>query len=161
MRRKDREITDLEEIKGIMDKCDVCRVGLFDEKYPYIVPLNFGYEQKDSALELYFHGAKEGKKLSLIKQNNKACFEMDCSHNLVVGEDACDYTMEFESVIGYGTIVLLEEEEKMDALKGLMKQYTKDSNLTYNPMDVKAVTVFKLVVEEITGKRLIHKSNLQ
>ncbi|MDF2474372.1 MAG: transporter [Anaerocolumna sp.] len=159
MRRKDREITDVEEILMIMDKCDVCRIALFDEEYPYIVPLNFGYEQKETGLELYFHGAKEGKKLSLIEKNKKACFEMDCSHNLVTGEDACDYTMEFESVIGYGSIVLLEEAEKMEALKGLMKQYTKDSNLKFNPGAVKAVTVFKLVVEQITGKRLIENVN--
>ena len=44
MRRKDREITDREEILAIIRKCDVCRIALNDGDYPYIVPLNFGLD---------------------------------------------------------------------------------------------------------------------
>ena len=40
MRRKDREITDFDEIMKIIDKCDTCRLALFDDEFPYIVPLN-------------------------------------------------------------------------------------------------------------------------
>lgn len=42
MRRKDREITEFEEIIDVMERCGVCRLALHDEEYPYIVPLNFG-----------------------------------------------------------------------------------------------------------------------
>lgn len=42
MRQKDREVTELQEIIAIMRRCDVCRLALNDEGYPYIVPLNFG-----------------------------------------------------------------------------------------------------------------------
>ena len=38
MRRKDREVTQPEEIFDIIKKCDVCRIAFFDEKFPYIVP---------------------------------------------------------------------------------------------------------------------------
>ena len=44
MRRKDREITDFDEIVSIIKRCDVCRLALNDEEFPYIVPLNFGLE---------------------------------------------------------------------------------------------------------------------
>ena len=44
MRRKDREITDFNEMLEIMKKCDVCRIALNDEEFPYIVPLNFGLD---------------------------------------------------------------------------------------------------------------------
>ena len=44
MRRKDREITDFNEIIEIIKKCDVCRIALNDEDFPYIVPLNFGLD---------------------------------------------------------------------------------------------------------------------
>ena len=65
---------------NIVKKCDVCRLALFDEDYPYIVPLNFGVDMEDEQMYLYFHCANQGKKLDLIKQNNKATFEMDCEH---------------------------------------------------------------------------------
>ena len=42
MRRKDREITDFDEMMKIIAKCDTCRLALFDDEFPYIVPLNFG-----------------------------------------------------------------------------------------------------------------------
>ena len=44
MRRSDREITDFQELITVMRGCDVCRLALHDEPYPYILPLNFGLE---------------------------------------------------------------------------------------------------------------------
>ena len=56
MRRKDREVTEIREIIEIIEKCDVCRLALFAEQYPYIVPLNFGFIYDGAMLTLYFHG---------------------------------------------------------------------------------------------------------
>ena len=61
MRRKDREITDKQDILEVMRKCDVCRIALHDGDYPYIVPLNFGLQVENDMPVLYFHGALEGK----------------------------------------------------------------------------------------------------
>lgn len=63
MRRKDREITDFNEIMKIIDKCDTCRLALIDEEYPYIVPLNFGVDVVDGQVYFYFHSANQGKKI--------------------------------------------------------------------------------------------------
>ena len=123
MRRKDREITDFNEIMNIINKCDVCRLALFDEDYPYIVPLNFGVDKEDDQLYLYFHCANQGKKLDLIKQNNKATFEMDCEHNIILYDERMSCTMGYASVIGHGEIEFVEDEDKFEALKILMKHY--------------------------------------
>lgn len=154
MRRKDREIKDNNEIIEIMKKCDVCRIALMDKQYPYILPLNFGIEYEEDRIKLYFHGAKEGKKLELIRENPYASFEMDCSHKLITGEKACDYTMEYESVIGYGTIEILPEDQTVYALSQLMKQYSSETSFEFNENYLRAVTVFCLNVEHMTGKRL-------
>ena len=152
MRRSDREITDLDKIVEIMRTCDVCRVAFFDEEYPYIVPLNFGLSYQDNKITLYFHGAREGKKLTLLNKNNAVCFEMDCSHQLVTGDRACDYSMNYESVIGFGSLTILESSEKRMALDAMMQQYTKDMNFTYGERELNAVTVLKLTVDQVTGK---------
>ena len=157
MRRKDREITDMNEIIEIMKKCGVCRLALFDEEYPYIVPLNFGMSAQSGKICLYFHGASSGKKLDLIKKCGKASFEMDCGHNLITGERACDYTMEYESVCGCGTVEILNDSEKTAALTSLMNQYDKKESHEFDEKEIKAVMVFKLNVENITGKRLVYK----
>lgn len=153
MRRKDREISDMEELLKIIRKCDVCRIALFDEDYPYIIPMNFGYSYTGDSLKLYFHGAKEGTKLTLMEKNPKAAFEMDCSHRLVTGEEACDYSMEYESVCGNGTIRILGPGQTVSALDILMKQYTEDTSLKYREAYLTSVAVMELTVEHISGKR--------
>jgi len=155
MRRLDREITDKTEIIKIIEKCDVCRLGLAENNIPYIIPLNYGYEYFDGKLILYFHGAKEGKKLDIIRKNPFACFELDCSHQLIEADEACAYTMEYESVIGNGEIYFCSEKsEKIKALKQLMNKYVKDKEFNFPDRMIESVVVFKLEVSEFTGKRL-------
>ena len=61
MRRKDREIVNHEELLKIIRKCVCCNLSLFDEEYPYVVPLSFGvmYEQE---VYIIFSWCKSGKK---------------------------------------------------------------------------------------------------
>lgn len=154
MRRKDREVNQFDEIIDIVKKCDVCRIAFHDGEYPYIVPLNFGFTVQGTDMELYFHCAKEGKKLELLSANPKVAFEMDCSHNLITGEKACDYTMEFESVCGTGVIEVLPEDHKIEALNHLMRQYSENTSFEFNEHHLRAVAVLRLKVNQITGKRL-------
>lgn len=152
MRRKDREITEFSEIMKIIDKCDACRLALFDQEFPYIVPLNFGTDICDGQLYLYFHCANEGKKLDLIKQNNKAAFEMDCEHNIILYEERMSCTMGYASVIGRGIIEFVDNENKFEALKMIMRHYHHES-FNFNTDMMKATTVFRLKVLDMAGKR--------
>lgn len=157
MRREDREITAFADIVQIMEKCDVCRLALFDEEYPYILPLNFGMQVEDEKVILYFHGATEGKKYDLIDQNNKVSFEMDCSHRLVTDEIKRSCTMEYESVIGQGKIEMISDaEEKYEALCVLMKHYHKE-DFAFNRDVILKTKVFKLTVQNMTGKKRMKK----
>ena len=94
MRRKDKEITDESEIESIIRNSLVCRLGLADNSTPYIVPLCFGY--KDN--RLYFHSAKEGRKIEILKRNNEVCFEFDDNLEVKAGKAACDWGMNFQEV---------------------------------------------------------------
>lgn len=77
MRRKDREVTDFETILGIIDECNIIRIGLADGDFPYIVPLNFAYTVSDQQIEFYVHGTMAGRKYELMNKNRKCSFEMD------------------------------------------------------------------------------------
>lgn len=154
MRRKDRQVNDMTELEGIIRRCDVCRLALADNQVPYVVPLNFGYELQNGTLFLYFHCAGAGRKLEIIKRNPLACFEMDCNHVLQEGEQACEYSMAFESIIGTGKVEFVENtEEKKDALNRIMEKYTGKADFNYQDAMLSAVTVLKLTAAEWTGKR--------
>jgi nitroimidazol reductase NimA-like FMN-containing flavoprotein (pyridoxamine 5'-phosphate oxidase superfamily) len=155
MRRKDREITETSEILTLIDQCKVCRLGLSENDRPYVIPLNFGYSFTDNVLTLFFHGAYEGKKIDILKKNNHACFEIDCEHELLTAETACGHSFAFASVIGFGTIEFITiAGEKTRALNILMKHQTgKDIDYNYSEAELNAVCVYKMTVEECTGKR--------
>ncbi|MDR2803706.1 MAG: pyridoxamine 5'-phosphate oxidase family protein [Treponema sp.] len=154
MRRKDREIIDINEKIKIIDKNKVCRLALSENNQPYIVPLNYGYSFENNILTLFFHSAIEGKKLQIIKKNNSACFEIDCDSGLIEGDEACKYSYAFKSVIGAGKIAVLEtKDEKINGLNELMKHQTgRNETFKFDEKAVEHVTVYKLIVDEFTGK---------
>ena len=152
MRRKDREITDFNELVKIMEKCDVCRLALNDGDYPYILPVNYGMQVENGKVTLYFHGAEKGRKYEVIEKDDRASVEMDCSHQLIFDEKKASCTMKYESVIGRGRIELLPEAEKMDALVRLTDRYHED-HFEFGTAIVPHTVVMKLTVEEMTGKR--------
>ena len=157
MRRSDREVKEFKDIVAIIEKCDVCRIALNNNGYPYILPLNFGMVVKDDKIELFFHGAMDGTKYDLIENDNRASFEMDCEHRLVTEIERGSCTMEYESVIGQGYIEMLSDEKKYDALCILMKHYHQE-NFPFNEAVMPHTKVFKLVVEKVTGKRRMKKN---
>ena len=149
MRRKEKEITDKSEIESIIRKSLVCRLGLADDGSPYIVPLCFGY--KDNSL--YFHSAKEGRKIEILKRNNDVCFEFDDNLEVQAGKAACDWRMKYRSVIGYGTASFIEDpEEKRKALDVIMAQYA-DGDFEYSEKLFEEALVIKVDISSMTGKK--------
>ncbi len=160
MRRSDREIVDFDAILAVIEQCRVCRVAFFDTGHPYIVPLNFGYETQGNELTLYFHSANTGKKLDLLHLNNQVAFEMDRPDEFIEGDKACASTMTYESVCGTGTIEIASQDEKIHGLTLIMRQYSDKQALIFDEKVLKNVTVLKLTVSRITGKRLKNEEEL-
>jgi nitroimidazol reductase NimA-like FMN-containing flavoprotein (pyridoxamine 5'-phosphate oxidase superfamily) len=149
MRRKEKEITEKAAIEAIIKKSLVCRLALSDNNSPYIVPLCFGYKDK----VLYFHSSQKGKKIDIIKKNQKVCFEFDTNTEIVKADNACHWTMKYRSVIGFGKAVLLEDtEEKRKAFNIIMSQYS-DGTFEYNDSILKKTFVIKVEIESMTGKQ--------
>ncbi len=151
MRRKEREITDRTEIERIIQKALVCRVGLSDGDSPYVVPVCFGF--KDDTL--YFHSAQEGKKIEILRKNNKVCFEMDIDTKLIEGEKGCDWGIQYTSIIGFGRASFIEDiEEKKKALQVLLEHYS-DKSYEFPEPSLGQVAVIKIQVESMTGKKTV------
>jgi len=159
MRRSEKEITDESAIEAIINASLVCRLALSDGDQPYIVPLSFGYQDK----VLYFHSALEGKKIDIIKINNRVCFEFDVNTEIIKAEKACKWGMKYQSVIGFGKAVLqsvigfgkavLVEniEEKQKALNIIFSHYS-DRNSQFPDKAIKKIAIIKIEIESMTGK---------
>ena len=153
MRRKDREVTDSAKIADIIDRCTCCRIGFNDEGEVYIVPLNFGCEIKDGAYVLYFHGAKEGRKIDLIRKSPKVGFEMDTNYELHTSDVACGCSAGFQSIIGSGVMsIVTDQDEKKHGLSLIMEHNAGKKDWTFNEKMLAAVCVFKLEVTKMSCK---------
>jgi nitroimidazol reductase NimA-like FMN-containing flavoprotein (pyridoxamine 5'-phosphate oxidase superfamily) len=147
----DREISSLDEIETIIRSAQVCRLAMADEAgNPYIVPLCFGYENRT----LYFHTGKKGKKLDILKKNNKVCVEFDIVYDVKKGETPCKWGMKFKSVIGFGNASLIEDpESKRRALDMIMRQYSEDSSFEYPEPALNSTVIIKVDIRNLTGKQ--------
>lgn len=150
--RREREVTDINEILKILDKTKIAHIGLVDGDEPYVVPMNYGYTYEDDTLTLYLHGATEGKKLDLMRANPKVFFSIECDIEPFSGQVACQYGTSYSSVMGKGIAEILETpEEKMNGLTLFMKSQTGIA-FEFNERLVSAVSVIKINVTQFTAK---------
>ena len=150
MRRKDREITDLKEIEEILTNNMVCRIAFSEEDIPYIVPMNYGYQNN----KIFLHSAKGGKKNKIIKDNNQVCFEITDSIEIIKSENACDFDTKYRSVIGFGEIKIIDDiERKKEALQIIMYQQTKNKEWNFSEEMISKINVLEIEIKSLTGKK--------
>jgi len=161
MRRVDKAVTDLEEIMKIIQKCDVCRLGMADDNLPYIVPMSFGFTLIEGKMTLYFHCANEGKKLDIMRKNPAVCFEMDCGSNVIRhDENACSFSMAYESIIGNGRIQpITDRMMKEEALCQIMLHYEPNKRFSFSDKQLENITMLKLNVDTFEAKRSVKKQS--
>ena len=153
MRRSDREITDIIAIEGFIAKEQIIRIAFYDNGDIYIVPVNYGYSNENGKYSFYFHGASAGRKFELAKASPKVGFEIDGKYKLLEADVACDFSAKFQSVIGTGTLSLVEDKaEKILGLNRLMKQTTNKPEWEYKDEMLNGVAVFRLDVEKMSCK---------
>ena len=152
MRRKDREVRDINEIFDILIRCDTIRIGMFGEKHPYIVPVSFGAEMVDGKPVVYFHCARQGMKLGLLENNSHVCVEGDIF--IRTETTGRGITTRYESVIGFGECRLVEDEDEIiHGLRVLTDHYGYHDYSIERCRGVKNLFVGKILLDDITGKR--------
>ena len=152
MTKRERQVTDPQQIQAILDTAKVLRLGLAVDNEPYVVPMNYGYVMEDGKLTLYLHSAVRGRKLDMVQANPKVFFEMDCDLKPFEGNLPCQYGLSYSSIMGRGTACLVEDvEEKKKAMSILMKTQT-GKDFSFEDRLVSIVTVIRVDVAEYTAK---------
>jgi uncharacterized protein len=151
MRRKEKEIKERTGLEEIVKRALVCRLALSVDDQPYVVPLCFGYKNGS----LYFHCAREGMKLDMVRKNNRVCFECDIDHELVPSEKPCEWGMKGQSVVGFGRAFLVDDpESKKDALEVIMAHYGAQGPFSFNEKGLRKALIMKVEIESMTGKKI-------
>ena len=150
MYRSDKLISDPKIIEQILNESSICRIAFSVDGEAYIVPVNFGY--KDN--KLYIHSAPEGKKIDFLKKNNRICFEMELDHEIIKDKVACKWTTKYRSVIGYGTISIVQEKsQKIEGLDIIMSKYGGPDKNTYPDAILKKMILLVIEIDTLTAKQ--------
>jgi len=121
-----------DEMERFVKEHSYGRLGLCFENEPYVVPVAYGYEQG----RIYFHSARQGKKLDFIRKNNRVCFQVD------------EWQKGWASVICYGKASLREDAEaKKKCFQILTRQELSEEHL----QNVNAC-IGIIQIEEMTGR---------
>ena len=155
MRRK-KQILSNKEIIELLEKGTSGVLALLgDNEYPYAVPISYVYGNS----KIYFHGSKVGHKIDAIRNCSKASF-------CVIAQDEIfpeKYTTYFKSVIAFGKIRILEDENKIrEAIEKLSIKYHPTDSIENRNQEIarewKALCMMELSVEHMTGKEAIERS---
>ena len=150
MRKAKQEISDEKILAEILSCAIICRVAMLDGDRPYIIPFNYGYS--DGCL--FIHSAPEGKKIDLLKQNPEVCFEVEDKMDITKGERACDWSTRYRSVVGYGEVAFLSDEQsKQHGLEIIMAQHGAPELTEFNQKNLDRMVILKLTISSMTGKQ--------
>jgi nitroimidazol reductase NimA-like FMN-containing flavoprotein (pyridoxamine 5'-phosphate oxidase superfamily) len=149
MRRSDREITDLLEIDDILKRARICNLGLNDNGVPYVVPVNYGYD----AGCLYIHSAKEGRKIDILRRDEKVAFDIYTDEKLLEAEKSCGWGMKYRCVMGQGRASLLTAATEKEKALGIIMRQHGSSLADFDPAQVEKVVVIKVEIVSMTGKK--------
>ena len=149
LRRKDKEIINKDEILSILKQAQICRLGLSEDNFPYVIPINFVYEEDF----FYFHCAKKGRKIDILKKNPQVCIEIDEDQKVVIPKgNLLQTTMAYRSIIAFGKAILIDDsEEKNKALQLLLSKYTNQTAKIPENM-LKQTGIIKVEINYLTAK---------
>ena len=120
---------------------------LGDDDYPYALPINFYYDEKEN--KIYFHGGKTGHKIDAIAKHDKVSF---CVYDKGYHKDG-HWSLNIKSVIVFGRIKVVDNWS-VDKIIDLSKKYTQDMEYIENEITqfAKNTAVLELEIEHMTGK---------
>ena len=150
MRRKEKQIVDIEALHSVINYASVCRIGLVKGDRPYVIPLSFGFDGRN----IYFHSARGGEKVEILKANNHVCVEFEQDVKIIEDEKPCNWSARYLSVVVHGTAELVDEPvEKKYGLGQIVEHYgVAGGQYSFTDEEIKPVLVYKVIIEEIVGK---------
>jgi len=150
VRRKDREITDPDELRQVLKATKYVTVALCMDDEPYLVSLSHGYDETKNCL--YFHCAPEGKKLVYLKANSKVWGQAVLDFGVT---DECDYA--YTSVHFSGKICLIDNlKEKQHAMQVLVRQVSLNPEAKLakiKPEKLEKITMGRIDISYMSGKK--------
>lgn len=127
------------------------------DEQPFITPSTFWYDEEHN--QIIFHSNVVGRIRANSERHPEVCFEASEYGQFLPSNIALEFSMQYESVIVFGKISILEDEgEKRRGLYCLIKKYFPgmQPGEEYRPIsdkELKRTSVYAIRIESWSGKR--------
>lgn len=146
-----RGIYDRETIYKILDSEFLCHVGIIHNEHPVVIPTLYG--RKDGYI--YIHGASVSRLITEIEKGIDVCISVASIQGLVLARSAFNHSANYESVVIFGKGQLVNNEEKVEALK-IISDHTISGRWEEvrlpTEKELKATKVIKISIDEVSAK---------
>ena len=148
MRLKDQQL-DAAEANEIMNRCTNGVLSINgDNGYPYGVPVSYAYADG----RIYFHCAREGYKVDLLKKDPHVSFTVVAQEDIIPE----DFNTLYISAIAFGRARLVDDPEEMRKIHGyIIDKYSKgheESGGRYLDSSISEIYMVEITVDHITAK---------
>ena len=157
VRRQDRAVTDEAWIRTLLHRAPLGYLATVRDEQPFLNSNLFVYDE--AAQVIYMHTAKVGRTQANVAADGRFCFTVTEIGRLLPADVALEFSVEYASVVVFGTAVIVAEEaEALHGLQLLLDKYAP--HLTpgqdYRPPvseELKRTAVFRLNIETWSGKK--------
>jgi nitroimidazol reductase NimA-like FMN-containing flavoprotein (pyridoxamine 5'-phosphate oxidase superfamily) len=142
---------DRETIHAILDEALVCHVGFVIEGAPVVIP-TIHWREGDT---LYIHGSAASRMLRTLRDGVEACVTVTLIDGLVLARSAFHHSMNYRSVVVFGTAREVNGEEKERSLQRLVEHIHPGRSAEVRPpneIELKQTLVLALPLEEASAK---------
>ena len=152
IRRKEKEIKDKNEMLAILEEAKYVVVAMCADNEPYLATLSHGYDRERNCI--FFHCAKEGKKVDILNKQNKVWGQALVDKGYVQG--SCDHLYATTQFMGEVTFVE-DADEKKHALEVMINALEDDPQKLLDEQvtekSIAGVQIGRIDIEYMSGKR--------
>jgi nitroimidazol reductase NimA-like FMN-containing flavoprotein (pyridoxamine 5'-phosphate oxidase superfamily) len=138
-------------IDAILDEALICHVGFEVEGQPYVIPTLHARVGD----RLYLHGSSASRMLRQAASGARMCATVTLFDGLVLARSVFNHSVNYRSVVVFGTATLVEEDEKLHAIHALAEQLAPgrwDEARQPSQQELKATSIVSLPLDEASAK---------
>ena len=143
-------------IRAFLRAAQIGRVATLWDDQPFVTPTTFWFDEANR--RIIFHSNLAGRVRANLERNPKVCLEASEVGRLLPSNVALEFSLQYRSVMVFGTVRILESDEEMRAaLTGLLEKYfpEMEAGREYRPItdkELNRTSVYELKIESWSGK---------
>jgi nitroimidazol reductase NimA-like FMN-containing flavoprotein (pyridoxamine 5'-phosphate oxidase superfamily) len=153
-RKPQRGVSDKSEIYSILDEGIIAHIGFNDPdtNEPMVIPVAYGRDGD----RILFHGSTGSRMFMALKKGSPICATVTLLDGIVSARSPFNSSMNYRSVMAFGTTRVLEGEEKEKALYAVTERLVPglwDAGREQTAKEFAQTMIVELKLDDVTAKK--------